>query len=188
MILFCSRLIRPRTVSCRYSRRSKQKLVWLRSDVISCRSTLRRFSRERGTLVERMRLEMRRCLSTTFSRTTMVFSCIWEMSMRSSWSMSSWSLICLAYWEISLDRSSIISASRSTRWSRMLANTLKPEGYCRGFTCRRRCSSVNERRGTSRSVARVSSTMVNDTGCIMYSSCPGVRKLVLAKMASSVSK
>ena len=52
----------------------------------------------------------------------------------------------------------------------MVAKTLKPEGYCLGFTCMRRWSSVKDRSGTSRSVARVSSTMVNDTACIMYSS------------------
>ena len=102
--------------------------------------------------------------------------------------MSSSSLMRFAYWEISFERSSIISASRSTRWSRIVAKTVKPEGYCFGFTCSRRWSSVKLRRGTSRSVVRVLSTRVNDTACIMYSSAPGVRKFVLAKMASSVSK
>ena len=98
------------------------------SDDMSFSSTLSFGWRECGYLLLLSRLDMTLCLSTMFSRTSMVFSCSWLISRRNSSFMSSPRLTFLLNCSISFDISSIISASRSILCSSMLTKTIYPLG------------------------------------------------------------
>ena len=75
MMLFCSKLIRPKNVFCKNSSRSNMKFVWSISELISlinvrsrcCSSVVNQPS-------DRIMAAITRCLSTTFSRIDIVSS------------------------------------------------------------------------------------------------------------------
>ena len=133
-------------------------------------------------------LDTMRCLSTIFSRMSIVLSCSWFMSIRNSSLMSSPRLSFLLYWAISLEISSTISASRSIRCSRMLTNTIYPEPYIFGKARSRLCKSVKLLSGHSLKVVSTCPASMKETVSMEYSSGPGIRKLVFAKIAWSVSE
>ena len=134
------------------------------------------------------RFVISRCLSTMFSRTNIAFSCNWLMSSRKSSLMSSFWLMRLLNWEVSLLISSMMSASRSTRWSMMLRNMVHPLLYCAGRAWILLCKEVKDLKGISLKVVSTSSTKMKDTGSIAISSSAGDKKLVFAKIAVSFSK
>ena len=65
---------------------------------------------------------------------------------------------------------------------------MKPELYVLGNASSLRWRSVKLLSLVSRSVVRILSVRMNDTVSSVYSSGPGMRKLVLANIACSVSK